>query len=609
MRDVDNAPPSAAQDCSDVIHIAVFFDGTGNNKEADHETKKWSNVARIWQSAWQFARANEKANAYAIYVSGVGTLFNGKALFPGEEKAIDREDGTLGGATGAGGTRRLDYGQQQINDALRMTLLNNAKKLDGTVASYAKAGKQQSFSEVNRALGQHRLIKQINVSIFGFSRGAALARAFCNQWLWDCKEDRGKLTYEGYPIRFCFLGLFDTVASFGLPATNTANNPLFGGFQGRDLVVDERVERCVHQVAAHELRFAFPVDLIRKDGQLAGNWLETVYPGVHSDIGGGYEPTEQEIDNNYARIPMRDMMKEGLGAGTRLFSYQDIERINYPLFQERFECRPETEAAYKAYRAACNPGGSVEACVKKHMEQLYSAFGTLHRQGGESVTQREHRKGQSWSRLAPDDMAKELENYAKAVRDMQQATQQGSVNPVTNVARSAYIIRKGAYAMWIAPQEWQLNAWRQTASEGVMSFIHGYVHDSKVGFMSNAEPFSYFSQRGIGESSRSVYGWFESNIVRPVDKAVEDTVDYATEKAQQAKDYATEKATEVKDYATEKAQQVKDYATEKAQQAKEAISDAASQGKQIVESAGDSIGAATQKAVDGLNSAWEYITK
>lgn len=232
MRDVSNTPASASQDCSDVIHIAVFFDGTGNNKEVDEGPKRWSNVARIWQSARMFANANGNANVYPIYISGVGTEFNGKALFPGDENNIRTEDKALGLITGAGGTRRLNYGQQQINDALRSALLGKAKTLDGQVAKYVEAGKQQSFSEVNRVLGKHRLIKQINVSIFGFSRGAALARAFCNQWLWQCKEDHGQLSYEGYPIRFVFLGLFDTVASFGLPATNSAN--LLGGFKGRD---------------------------------------------------------------------------------------------------------------------------------------------------------------------------------------------------------------------------------------------------------------------------------------------------------------------------------------------------------------------------------------
>ena len=79
--DVPNTPPTAKQDCSDVVHISVFFDGTGNNKDADEDKKKWSNPARLWRTATQYVIDSEskgnKSN-YAIYVSGVGTKFNGE---------------------------------------------------------------------------------------------------------------------------------------------------------------------------------------------------------------------------------------------------------------------------------------------------------------------------------------------------------------------------------------------------------------------------------------------------------------------------------------------------------------------------------------------------
>lgn len=45
--DISNEPPTAKQDCTDVVHISLFFDGTGNNKDADEEKKKWSNPARF----------------------------------------------------------------------------------------------------------------------------------------------------------------------------------------------------------------------------------------------------------------------------------------------------------------------------------------------------------------------------------------------------------------------------------------------------------------------------------------------------------------------------------------------------------------------------------
>ncbi len=82
--EVSNTPPNAKQDCSDVVHISVFFDGTGNNKDADEELKKWSNPARLWRNGIEFALDEAKKspsniqNNYAIYVSGVGTRFNGQ---------------------------------------------------------------------------------------------------------------------------------------------------------------------------------------------------------------------------------------------------------------------------------------------------------------------------------------------------------------------------------------------------------------------------------------------------------------------------------------------------------------------------------------------------
>lgn len=595
-RDIKDTPPSSEQNCSDVIHISVFFDGTGNNKDADEDLKRLSNPALIWRSAEM--RKKRGLPYYPIYISGVGTSFNGKPLFAGDQHLIDIEDkDAVGGAFGAGGGRRINHGQQQVNDALRSALLSRAEQLGGQVQRHANAAKKQSFEDVNLHLKKHRLIKQINVSIFGFSRGAALARAFSNQWLWKCEDNRGKLFYEGHPIRFVFLGLFDTVASFGLPAANLANDWKYGGFKGRDLVVDDRIERCVHYVAAHELRFSFPVDLIRKDGKLNSKWLEKTYPGAHSDVGGGYEPLNQDISNNYARIPMRDMMEEALNKGVRLLSLEEIEKTNEPLFQERFECKPATEAAYQAYVAACNPRGSIEDCVQAHMATLYSAFGTLKRQGGESVTQREHRKGQSWAG-GRGDMSSEIEKYERAKQNFENPNLIQAVNP-------GYMITQGAYTMWIKPQDWQLKAWYSTAPRGVMDFIHTYVHDSKVGFMSNAEPFSYFSQRGINESNRSVYGWIEHNVNRPVDQAVETATDYASEKVEQAKKVASETADKVQSAAKETAEKVSqtvddavEYASEKAEQAKKVASEAADKVQSAAKQAADKVSQTVDEAAD-----------
>ncbi|MDN8660472.1 hypothetical protein Q0N58_15100, partial [Staphylococcus aureus] len=64
-------------------------------------------------------------------------------------------------------------------------------------------------------------LPSIHVSVFGFSRGAAQARTFCN-WLKDaCDPDSGdQLSLCGIPVQLDFLGIFDTVASVGLASSS-----------------------------------------------------------------------------------------------------------------------------------------------------------------------------------------------------------------------------------------------------------------------------------------------------------------------------------------------------------------------------------------------------
>jgi hypothetical protein len=73
-RDVPNTAPVSLQDCSDVIHIAVFFDGTGNNNRADEADRKWSNVARLYQSAKAAAQLDKSQTVYPVYISALGHL-------------------------------------------------------------------------------------------------------------------------------------------------------------------------------------------------------------------------------------------------------------------------------------------------------------------------------------------------------------------------------------------------------------------------------------------------------------------------------------------------------------------------------------------------------
>ncbi|RQS37402.1 DUF2235 domain-containing protein [Burkholderia sp. Bp8992] len=160
-------------------------------------------------------------------------------------------------------------------------------------------------------------LRNIRFYVFGFSRGSAEARTFSN-WLPDAL-DNFKLC--GVPVSYEFLGIFDTVASVGI--AQGAAPTLFDGHggwgRGQLMAVPPYIRRCVHMVAAHEPRGSFPLDLIDRS---ADGRMEIVYPGVHSDVGGGYAPAEQgrgrDDSDKLSQVPLLDMYREARKAGVPL---------------------------------------------------------------------------------------------------------------------------------------------------------------------------------------------------------------------------------------------------------------------------------------------------
>jgi uncharacterized protein (DUF2235 family) len=86
-----------------------------------------------------------------------------------------------------------------------------------------------------------------DIDIVGFSRGAALALHFAN----EIYEERG-----GVEIRF--LGLWDVVASFGVPGNELNIN--------WTLTLPDNVRKCYHAMALDERRGNFPLTRVRAPG-------------------------------------------------------------------------------------------------------------------------------------------------------------------------------------------------------------------------------------------------------------------------------------------------------------------------------------------------------
>ncbi len=79
----------------------------------------------------------------------------------------------------------------------------------------------------------------------------------------------------------------------GRPGANPAVGPAQGhNLWAADLHIPKLVRNGLHLVAAHEYRNSFPLDSTGDGQVLPPNFQEIVLPGSHSDVGGGYEPSE-----------------------------------------------------------------------------------------------------------------------------------------------------------------------------------------------------------------------------------------------------------------------------------------------------------------------------
>ncbi|OOF59931.1 T6SS phospholipase effector Tle1-like catalytic domain-containing protein [Rodentibacter myodis] len=255
-----------------VIRIGVFFDGTGNNLVNDEKLNQTSNIARLYHLYPKLAEKNAyiignkvtECRIYldSIYIEGVGTENN-------------RSDSTLDKGTGSGGAKRINLVIEQIK-ALRKKFPQDRYKC--------------------------------YIDVFGFSRGAALARDFINIMNKSEKKQR-KLN-----CIFKFVGLFDTVGSFGKAGDDKNYKPIDasddseGGAFWSEIfstpssekyepynfnLSRQSAEKIVHFVALDEYRKNFPLTDIEGAGETYH------FIGAHSDVGGGYAPITKELIFEY----------------------------------------------------------------------------------------------------------------------------------------------------------------------------------------------------------------------------------------------------------------------------------------------------------------------
>lgn len=312
--------PRKLASCTTDVWFSAFFDGTSNSIFDEDprplEHRAYSNIARLFRA---HSIRDDSSAIFVQYLQGVGTRF----------PEIGDSGGIEGAATGYMGMERIDYAEKRLKFAIDTQKSHGLK------------------------------ISTVHVAVFGFSRGATLARAFVNRLAGQAQQRGAHWFREGARFRIYFVGIFDTVASVGLPRDHNT--------YGKQLAIPSIVERCVHMVAGHELRFAFPLDSTRRNGRYSANVVEYVYPGVHSDVGGGYTSSEQGRSNAYSRLPLHLMYREAHMAGVPLMPLEDMLQI----VRDQFAVPPNLPTAFRAYMNALETTGeSLEEQAFGHL-RLY----------------------------------------------------------------------------------------------------------------------------------------------------------------------------------------------------------------------------------------------
>jgi hypothetical protein len=523
------------ESCRTNLFFGFFFDGT-KNQYVNAEPTKHSNVARLYDcypgksvpdvlpksTDWQNS-PSDYDHFFRVYVPGVSSPFkqvndSGKGY-----------DEAFGGAAGAFAERRIIWAlvqavnnvhryllgapliaQSEMDGLLRNVVLNKQSRalMVGnpwqsepvhSLASSLRARRvfEDILQRLHKAVSRHwpdpttgrvgkiapAIVKTIYISTFGFSRGATQARAFTN-WLQSlCKLDaqlagRPSMTLGGFHVEFDFLGLFDTVASVGAANTVGILNGHAAWADAEDSLRIPAGVKCLHLVAAHELRRSFPLDAVSVGDFAPEECKEIVVPGVHSDLGGGYCPLEQgrgtnpDGDDMLSRIPLLMMYREARLNGVPL----KLELAG-PSAQAKFHLTVGTITAFNAY---------IETCTK--------TSGPIH-----EIMREQARKQIEW-RLARRVSGKNpLQSSASFLRactfDQNDLYSAGREFEEEIAAFNAWLKEKGSSFRPMSQQagfdnehlsEWEeIASWWQKGvmpSAEVMGFFDNYVHDSRAWF-------------------------------------------------------------------------------------------------------------------------------
>jgi len=278
------AQPTAADAAT--LQIGLFFDGTRNNADNLLRASRPPGATTPAPRPPAPAVLADDASPYqsrltSSYSNGLTNIARLHALYPDHRTSSAAHPGLLSLAiyVEGAGTRTGE------EDDLMGLAFGVGRS--GVVAKVRRA-LDERLPEALRALAQARpgqILREVRLDLFGFSRGAASARDAVNQlnrvggraWLREQLHRTGwalasEAALGDRPVRF--VGLFDTVVAI---------NSRQAGQQPQIVLHAGCADTVVQLSARDEHRQHFALSTV------APTFEELALPGVHANIGGGYD--------------------------------------------------------------------------------------------------------------------------------------------------------------------------------------------------------------------------------------------------------------------------------------------------------------------------------
>lgn len=297
-------------------NVAIFIDGTWNEAGTHASTNVWK-LFKATPDGIQNGREQRR-----LYVSGVGTRPTTDAGvlsdagykaelarylwrdLPPLASAEDRK--LIGGVTGMGTIGRIKATYHFLCKNFRPQGRDQVFLFGFSRGAFAARSLAGFVGQVGLLLANK--LEHVERAYAMYERSADPSQTELGDFLYELTGRRGVVNDDEFYLPMHFLGVWDTVASLGLPFRRRQFDAPFTEY--RQVECPPSVMTARHALALHELRRPFE-PLLWNPG-LHRDLKQVWFAGAHADVGGGYKVGEDGLSDIALRWMAAEAMKCGL---------------------------------------------------------------------------------------------------------------------------------------------------------------------------------------------------------------------------------------------------------------------------------------------------------